>query len=218
MRRPDPRHVLVWIFIAAMVGVSVYFLGFADGTPVATPSPTPTAASATPTPSLSPTPTPTETPTPTFTPTERFTPSELPTGENFEQILQTIFDIRHEAFVRRDERILGEIYSSKCGCLQLDRDAVTGYIEDGLLFEGAEPEVFDVSIGDRPDEDGVVLFHRVRFDDSLRRNEESGEVVSTFEGRATRFETILLRGFGGDDDQWLVASLRPVTEDAGSER
>lgn len=216
MRQRERVVYAVVLPVLALVAAWALFV-LPGGDPEPEPSPSPTMAE--PSPSVSPTvtatPTVSEEPTPTFTPTERFTPEVLPTGEDFQQVLQTIFDIRHEAFNRRDVGILGQIYGTKCECLTIERQAIEALVDEGVMFVGAAPEVYDVSVTQRADDDAAVLVFRVRFAGSQRIDDVSGEVVREFELGEVRFEMGLLRGFGPfDDGRWLVVAAQTLTDDA----
>lgn len=214
-RRERIFYATLFPVMLAILAWAVFILPGDD--PAPEPSATPTVAlpSFEPSPSPSDTPTPTETPTPTFTPTERFTPETLPTGDDFQQVLQTIFDIRQQAILRRDARILGQIMSSNCSCLALEREGIESFISDGIAFRGGEPEVIDVVVDQRPSEDGAVLLARVVFTPRDRVEATTGDVVSEGEGSEVRFSIVLLRGFGSfDDGRWLIADFEPIAEDA----
>ena len=206
----------------AVLVVSLLVLGWVvlrDGDdPVVAPSPTATAASPTPSPTpraTTPSPTPTVTDTPSATPTPDYTPTEFPTGEDLQQVVQTILEIRDDAFRRREISILGLIYLGRCDCLQIDREAIQLLLDENEYVLGGDSSIVGFEVSERSDRDAAVVLADVEVSASERFDATSDVVVSTSDGFSLRLELALLRGFGAlPDDQWGVAVLRPVTEES----
>lgn len=204
MRRLDWRHGVVWLFILAMAGVSVYFLFLADsGEPATTPTPSPSATAGA-SPTISPT-SPTPTPTESATPLPDYTPTELPIGDDFLQVVQTIYNIRHDAFTTGDATILGEIYDSRCTCSTGDQEAIRLTRDDGYAYEGGVPSVESVEVDTVNDEGGpddVILDATISFTKSSRLRPD-GTVANETAPRTIVLRMALLRGMRSDQ-RWIA--------------
>lgn len=210
----DWRRVVFGLVLAALVGLTIWLTFFeSNATPSAEPTPTPTFAVQSPSESTTQPPTTSDTPTATVlpSPTEDYTPEALPTGDDLEQVVQRIVDIRHDAYTLGAPRIVGEIYDSRCSCSTDDQRAIRKTREEGLRYVADAPRVTSVNIdtvNDQTGDDDVIVDARVEVPHADFVDDD-GVVRRSIESYAVTLKMVLLRDQRADR-RWIVFAMSIV--------